>query len=206
MKRLLTTLLISAATATAIAATPDKGLLRPAWEWSDDERIAARVAEVSPSGTIEVDGSVHPERYLPFELFGTLLRQVDEPQSQFAAVGHQLYDQRLEQAGVDASRFWNLIRASASPYLTTLARLRAIDDELQFAAHSERTSLRQLRDQVSKRLCSDRIVALNAVRQSLGSGRLDRILYTVIAPGSAISTVANPHEAERLRYVAGGCK
>jgi hypothetical protein len=199
------------------AERPEK--MKSASAWTVEERIAARLARDSPARRIaergslvrgvgeehfEIDGSAHPELLLPFELFGSLVNGL--PTEHRFLASRRLYDEAIIAAGWKPDEFWNELRRAVEPYLAAQADSLAIQERLAGLdppAHREAESRIALLDHKQCRLRAD---ALTEMRERFGPA-FDEFLYDVIAPHVSIgSSVPDPDEAERLRFVEGGCR
>src|SRR5262249_4435230 len=101
---------------------------KEAWEWTDEERIAARfdpayvkantrsgaerygypAAENVPGhAVLVVDGSKNPEIFMPFELFTSLTQGLDDDQPSYRDGIRSMYHDRLVAFGYkDPEVFW----------------------------------------------------------------------------------------------------
>jgi hypothetical protein len=169
---------------------------RPAWEWSDDERLARRF----DPGASHVDGRRNPELFFPHELFAQLVMT--------ALIDDTRAETRERLASViegDAATFWSRLEAASAPYAAILTRERALAAQLSSATEDKRVALQQEIVAVQTPQCAARIDALNAAVQAIGKPALYRVLYKAIAP--EMSVTAGPElTAERMRFIAGGCR
>jgi hypothetical protein len=188
----------------AVAATPDRGALRPAWEWSDEERIAARVAAVAPGEGTVVHGNEHPEWFLPTELMNTLLGVLTRPGSG-ADLTRDMLRPRFEQIGIDEQEFWATFASCTGEYKTLDARRW---DVLRAATKAEITDRHRLEaeaEQLGREECALRVQILATARKAFVRENFDRILYTVVAPTLSTNYAPSGDAAATLRYVEGGC-
>ncbi len=182
------------------------------WEWTTDERLADRFdpqkiherqeayverfpqlrshpePPLSPGETrYGIDGARNPELFLPHELFQFLLQAFNgDPEQQ--AKQMRYFAPRLIKAGFDPQTFWPALQSVSSEYLA----LREI------ASHSSAESAEK---------CRARFAALDAARGMFGAERFDRMLYTAVAPGTALGAGSLSRDpAQQLRWEADGCR
>jgi hypothetical protein len=198
-------------TATVLWATPP---VKPAWQWTLEERLQsrfdpnarrARVAAAAarearrtlPGRKIdhsrfadEIDGKSNPELFVPTELFESLVYSgfVSLPR-----VYGRWVRQQTDDLFADSSEWDELGRISAG-YAAVLRSERALLDESATAAPARRAEITRELDRIHEQLCAAEATALRAARRSFGSERLDRFLYTVIAP-SGVTGVSDRSDA-----------
>ena len=157
--QMLRTVILVVITAVTVSASG-----KEPWKWTLEERMQARF-----SASEKLDGNVHPERFLPSELFETLVR------SSFLSLP-ATYPRhvRAHSDGVlttDAD--WHLFTDVTRAYVNVLAE--------------ERDLIRQRvsvgREQVRAEKCRVAFAALRKARAAFGPETFDRFLYTVVAPG-----------------------
>lgn len=207
---------------------------REPWEWTDDERIAARLdpaqmreradafarrernhpndatesEESSPRDVI--DGSRNPELFLPYELFNWLMNGVVTEDPKARDLWRLSLGSRLRGTGVDEASFWQQLEQVVAGYTRVQSEQDQIAEEgARTSDVGKRRSLRKKQESFGLVLCRARHEALEAARAHFGRETFDRILYDgVAASGLTSSAVHTPgrDEAAGLRYVAGGCK
>jgi hypothetical protein len=204
--------------ALAIGAAERPEKVKSASEWTLEERIAARLARNSPGRRVaergsevrsageeyfEIDGRTNPELLLPFELFGSLVNEMAS-EDRFLA-SRRLYDEGIIAAGWTPDEFWNELRRAVKPYLAAQGDSLAIQQQLAGLdppTHREAESRITLLDYKQCRLRAD---ALREMRERFGPA-FDEFLYNAVAPHLSLgSSAPDPDEAERLRFVEGGC-
>lgn len=208
---------------TVGATEPSKPKPKRAWEWTDDERAAARFDEAAnrervaafqasqpnasskasgpktasqhslPARLFVIEGARNPELFMRHELLDALLRGFSENQA-MAAQFRQSLDSELRSAGIaDPQAFWPTLEKSVHAYLTLQRGINA------------RGSGRSRQDEEA--LCRARYSALVASERAFGARRFDELLYTVIAPAQRHTQGTTfPDPASRLRREAGGCR
>ena len=161
---------------------------KAAWEWTIDERLAARLETIHPNVgkriaatavgsdeakrgggfvTAGLDGRVNPELFLPHELFDGLLTAFITDES-LAAKQRGLYGGLIRKLGYDDREFWKTLHSLSSEYLPY--RFGGIG------------STREKVAQWTAEKCRERHRALEAARSVYGAREFDRLLYVVIAP------------------------
>jgi hypothetical protein len=171
--------------------------------------MSTGTAEGVPTKLI-IDGGEHPELFLPFELFGQLLRGVDPTLSPIDhQVSRAILDEKIKAFGYDPETFWNGVEVSAHHYFEVRvggAELRAASNSPK---HPQLESIPSPPASPDSRvsLCRARWAALNSARDHFGQDKFDRFLYTVIAPTLTVaSDTPGPAEGVGLRYLSGGCQ
>lgn len=180
-----------------IASAADK----PAWEWTDAERIAARLdprnlearvranAAADPEATglaFVIDGSRDPALFLPAEVMDMLLASFSFDGNALGEPDRIHLQAPIESFGWDPGVFWSDVRLAANEY---------------FAAMQEQRSSKAT-DAISRKICSSRIKALRTIREKYE--RFDEFLYRVIAPRSTLGGSRAENE-ESLRWRNGAC-
>lgn len=178
-----------------LIATAAAGQTKPAWEWTDDERIAARTnptlaairvgsaSQGAPTGLQPadvIDGKRDSALFLPVELFESVVRHGFLDDGFREAFAHQ-----IAASGLPAD-FWPRLERIADRYI----------DDLRDA--SERSAALQ------PTLCGDRAAALAAARAELGPA-LDRFMYAYVAP-SRKDILGDLPDASRLTAMSQGCR
>jgi hypothetical protein len=207
MKQTMTTLMmVFSAVVSLRAATPNRGALRPAWEWSLEERIDARLAAEKGGEVQVVDGSEHPEWLLPMELFERALNAATSTLTDDAENDpRQAYRARLQKLGIDEQEFWSVLAKVGGDYGRLRKRTVDVERLLPDAAPGERQNLQETLSELRWRQCTERAKAYRAAGTLLGPRHLDQILYQVVAPG--LSMVMSQHySAHDLRAMDRGCQ
>ena len=168
---------------------------RQAWQWSLEERIAARCSPVaarerlrggdsartamsaSPASAAPVDvisGKTHPELFMPTELFEDVVRGaflVDHWQDAYAAA--------VQKAGLPKD-FANTLEGISASYLPLLTEKLQIAQRRNLMSAAERAVAIARLAELEPRICHERQAALHAARGRFGPA-LDRFLYESIA-------------------------
>jgi hypothetical protein len=214
------TLLVLGFVATTAVAGDVAAPNKPPWEWTDDQRLAVRLdpaaiaqrdaehekarqghglslqpLSVYRTPRLVIDGALHPELFLPYELFTCLLDAVDPRYSAAERkVKQEFYDRGLRKIGYRPADFWGIF----APLVARYYRVQR-DTEQREPRH----------DSIDAHvaLCRERIVLLEAARERFGRTTFDRILYTVVAPKTfQTGSVPGPDGAAGLKYLSGGCQ
>lgn len=200
-----------------LAALPSSSAAqsKAAWDWTVDERLAARfdpakirerdeayVAKYSAAHPelrsehdtahtglrYRIDGTRNPELFLPHELFDHLLRGVASEERMRSNVRWESAA-GLRGAGFDPDLFWPALESLSASYIPWIGKRGGLS-----------------RHDAYER-CHARYVALEAARQRFGATQFDRMLYTVVAPQSQfVVGTSFPNPAEDLRREATGCQ
>jgi len=198
--------LLSTLAPSSGVSTPGQPPPKPAWQWTDDERMTARTVKsahhpisaesTSASGDrthFVLDGSRNAELFMPSELYNSLtygLWEDDRTRSE----ARSRYKPAIQKFGWDEAVFWS-----------TLEKLDRRHQELQ-----RRLLSRDLKPAEGERLnieaCNARLMAFRAAKATFGADKFLEFLYTAVAPGISIPARIGSDEEQRLRYVEGGCQ
>lgn len=193
----------------------------PPWQWTNDARIAARRlhaaehlqpradARLQVNGTgstpgFTIDGSTHPELFLPSELMRRLLRGVASDPLFRPSFRSQLTE-AIRQAGFEEQSFWAAVDRLGAHHAEVSKRSADAQRALDSSSPSERRLLQPRADALSAEVCSARVDALQAAREELGRERFDRFLYEGVAPTFSLAFAAEDDEAH-VRFLEGGCR
>src|ERR1041385_1301564 len=169
---------------------------KAAWDWTVDERLAARLETVSPTRgkrivaaaagtsqgggggfvTATIDGRKNPELFLPHELFDALLTGFMADES-LRAKQRGLYWPLIPSLGHDDEQFWSILQSLSSSYLP-----------YRFGS---RTGSKQDVAEWTAAKCRERYRALETARTIFGRRDFDRLLYVVVAPTAQHSRAAS---------------
>jgi hypothetical protein len=207
MKRTKRMLMVALLTVAAVnGATPNRGALRPAWEWSLEERIDARLAAARAGQVQVVDGSEHPEWLLPSELFARLLDSATSDLTRDPENDPRMaYRSRLSRLGIDEHGFWSVIRKVGDDYGELRKKSFEIENVMLTATPAAKQGLQQRLAALQWRECAERAKAYRLAGQLLGPQHLDQILYQVVAPGLSM-VMSNQYTAQDLRATERGCQ
>lgn len=173
------------------------------WEWTTEDRLAARVdpvkiAERAQSTGREttqkysIDGSRNPELLLPHELFQSLLTGF-VPDDERRRRKRDSLRPGIVASGFNEELFWAQLRSAVGEYIDNYA-------------YPAQETVVSLTDRRGYGLCRVAYTALNNARQVFGPDRFDRFLYEVVAPRVWVASATNaPDPAAELRYVERGC-
>ncbi len=209
--------LLAAAVTWTLFAEPPKVEEKP-WLLDDATRIARRFDPVHAAqraavyetcirngcaGEVVVDGNVHPELILPWELMEAL-KDAFDPNPEYEDHYRNLYTYRSTSLVADQA-FWARLREIFRPWLEVLREpqppLLAPWDELDHPKHA--ATMEPLKRR-SQRLCALRADALAVARAAFGRCAFDRFLYEAVAPNRLVSS---RHEtAETAAWIEGGCQ
>jgi hypothetical protein len=211
----------------------DRGqAVKPAWEWSLEERIASRIdpalmrqrAEAhaadlnrdrTPAGAqahaagarpieFTVDGRRNPELLMPFELFGSVLRGVSP---QFSDHVRKQYREAVTSFGWKEETFWHVLESAASDFFRAQTESLSLQARLSTLSPPDHRELETKIEELAYKQCRLRAEALRQVRLQLGRETFDRFLYSAVAPQVSIgSRIPVGDEAGRLRFIEGGCR
>jgi hypothetical protein len=187
------------------AATPDKGSLRPIWEWSDEERVTARMAllnshksDTKGHGHMGVDGATNPELFLPYELFDSLVIPLDKATDEERQRSKGYRSAAIRPYVEDEAAFWMKLERIVQPYLVAMHRLAEAQKSEVYGKSTERPP-------ESLANCRARYGALQEARETIPN--FDRLLYQAIAPGVSVSqSYTTRSEGEQLLSISRGCK
>lgn len=207
----------------AIAANAQTAA-RPAWEWSLDERLEARLdplkmkerlrahrEDMGPPQTASVrepeyviDGIRNPELFLPYELMNSLMHGVSTDAG-FRERKRESVRQRIREFGWDPDEFWARFERLAERYSTMSARREAAQQQATSAAVQERRALEAEAERLAKDLCAERARIIRAAREAWPAKEFDPFLYTVVAPSLSVAVYSTSGEAQQLRDIEAGC-
>ncbi len=217
LRRTFIITLLTLAGAWTIGAEPPDAAEKP-WLLDDATRIARRFDPAHAAqraavyetcirngceGKVVVDGNVHPELILPWELVNGL-REAFDLDPEWADHHRRAFAQRSNALVADEA-FWVRLGEIFRPWLDALrephAPLLVPWDELDDPKHA--ATMEPFRRR-SQRLCSLRADALAAARAAFGRCPFDRFLYEAVAPGRVVSS---RHEtAESAAWIERGCQ
>lgn len=187
------------------------------WEWTTEDRLAARVdpvkiaerqnadearyhsagAQAQSTGRettqkYSIDGSRNPELLLPHELFQSLLTGF-VPDDERRRRKRESLRPGIVASGFNEELFWAQLRSAVGEYIDNYA-------------YPAQETVVSLTDRRGYGLCRVAYTALNNARQVFGPDRFDRFLYEVVAPRVWVASATNaPDPAAELRYVERGC-
>lgn len=194
---------------------------RPAWQWTEEERIAKRYDPSSMRsregaffadtpgplhrGRDVVEGAKNPALFLPFELFQSLLMKTFSPLPEASQVFRDVYQERFGGAWF-GDDFWQRLEQTARPYLDSIRTQRARAKEYQEAPPERRAEIDSQADELGQEACRLRVQSLETVRAAFGREAFDRFLYEAVAASMFHASVDSHVSADHLRHLAGGCQ
>jgi hypothetical protein len=200
-----------------IASAATVHLHKPAWQWSLDERLAARfdpaaqaarqaahrdiIVNLHLDGPADVvDGKETPELYLPTELFNQLLNVAFFDLDFLGPERRHGIEARAVALGFK-SDLWPRLESAVSPYL----KLRRTPYTL-FGGQATLGG-KGLLGQPSRELslCHLQSDALAAAKAGFGERAFLRLLYEAVAPTTRLSYTINSISRAQARFVEQGC-
>jgi hypothetical protein len=211
--------------AGSFVAVPVQAQKRP-WEWSDEERIARRSDPVLArervassrqvaGSTIRSDttammlkgdvinGNVHPELFLPVELFSIFINAAFAPSEEDRSIYRQASAERSSQP-IPAD-FWLRLEELTHEYNAVMAEARGINKRAGVSTGAERERLMRESEVLQARQCARLARALEQSRVAFGKAEFDRFLYEAVAP-TAVIALAEPSTPAQLVYLNEGCR
>src|SRR6185436_16391287 len=180
--------------------------VKPAWEWSLEDRIAKRIDPAATAGPIQfiVEGRRNPELLMPFELFGSVLGGIDP---RFSDEVRTQYREAVTSFGWKEETFWRVLESAASELLRTQTESLGLQSRLSTLSPPDRRAMEMKIEELDYKQCRLRAEALRKVRTLLGRETFDHFLYAAVAPQISISSqFPIGDEAGRLRFIEGGCR
>jgi len=207
------------------AATFEAQPKREAWQWTLEERIAARTDPAAARARVEIDdqrtraagreiqrseiadifyGKDHPELFLPYELFDDLVTGAFTTSVPFADHFRASLTPELRRREFPAD-FWLRLEAISSAYTADYRAIKALLVTINRQSGDERRKSEQKLEIKYRDGCRSRMEALAQARGEFGRERFDRFLYEVVAYPMfhAGDTLPSP---DRLRYAEQGCR
>lgn len=224
---LLASILLAATTSAAGTNAPGEcgdWPRKPAWEWTDQERLerrfddqcmAARRLQAGhrsrPDGSCHSSGAVSdfvfgtdtPELFMPWQLFDTLLRNAIVAESKFAAMQRRRFEDRANAQELPLpGRFWERLEVATGEYVALLREQREMASRLDGASPAERRVLVGRVQELQRPNCAVRQLALSRVRAEFTASTFDQFLYSSVAPGICSS---GDSALDMLEWVGRGC-
>jgi len=204
---------------------------RNAWEWTLDERIAARtdaaaqrarVAEVigsrdtnglkigsnasvadSPTFEDSLQGSRHPELLMPTEIFTIFMRSAYLHEDQVARDVREDAESKIVEANLPLELL-RILELEATDFID----LQRQEDSLREAAMSAKGDptvlFTQIKD-LDRAECPIRAAVIERMRTRLGGNVFERFLYEIVAPG-VYKQYGTAPDAATLRSREEGCR
>lgn len=179
---------------------------RERWEWTVEERIAARFDPVrAAERPAVISGQEHPELFLPGELFNTLLGGL-ESDAEFRATSRAILRDGIREFGFDDQAFWRDLESAIASHVRLASRHAALRNRIDASEEGVTAELAAEMNRLGPDLCRSRAAALVAARRQFGAETFDRFLYTVVAPVLTITPDARTGTAEHVLFLEGGCQ
>ena len=221
MKHLLA-LLAAAWAASAMTAPPSK----PIWQWTTDERLAARFDEAARIRRVaafeaqraisharavalprrpadSIHGSEHPELLMPFEIFTSFTDAAYGADDDVAR--HVQRDATVQASKLGLPpEFLPTLRKQARAFIAMQREERTLKQQIFTGGMRDpQSGIARLRE-LQKSECASRAAAMRNLRARFGAS-FDRFLYSAIAPG-VFRDDFEPISARTLRAEEDGCK
>lgn len=174
---------------------PQVGQEKPAWEWTEEERVAARLnpqwqeesrqraiarGQSVPEGVTIIHGSLEPELFLPAELFDLFISTVFTDNLDARISWRQGISRRYSgRLPVD---FWERLEHVTRELRDGMKRDRELGQELSSTEEAERQRVLVRLDLVRAENCALSKEALRRARSLLSAREFDRLLYEAVAP------------------------
>jgi hypothetical protein len=233
MRHSLFTLVVIAAVATTFAQPVPKDDrpnrdVKPAWQWTESERLAARFDPAATATRINIDqarlasppdgrraevhaervqvrrpmdvirGADHPELFLPHEVFRKFMEVAFGAEDPLAVSIREAKNASVRAHGLPDT-FWTTVRGEASGYIAALQA----EADARRNAHSLEDWQRLIAAQEIS--CHEESIAFQRLHQLFGEENFNRFLYESIAPDMTFTWFSMP-SAVALQREAAGCK
>jgi len=170
-------------------------------------RLEQGLSAVSPRTLDVIDGSKHPELFLPFELFDDVVQNVET----VAEGGRPLLKaEEIRGAGLDPDLFWRELQTICAHLLEIRMREHDLVNQFRSVPAEQREMLSAQFNAVLLEKCKASFDALEAAHRRFGRDQFDRLLYSSIAPRSSMAitrtSVSTEGGATNLRRLAEGCQ
>lgn len=207
------------------AATKQEKPEKPAWQWTLDERLAARFdpegmkrraaedaalrrkSEIqfgerfdAPDDQLALDGRKEPALFLPGELFNALLSSAFHENAFHEQEVRSWIEERAAILGF-GSDIWVRLEKVTAPYL----RLRDESHLRALEAHA-RSEDYETSEKETLEICRAQAQALAAAKAEFGEQAFLRLLYEVRASTLSITYIGTEGTSDHLRFREGGCQ
>ncbi len=197
---------------------------KPPWEWTTEERLAARfdaeqiasrraeaLAHQDEAGPIPapgfavINGARNPELLLPWEVFQHLLAQAFNP---LAPLQETFRDrtEALAPGGELPAHFWTRLQLASGEFLTAAGTRRTLIAELGRTPETARAPIVAKVEAAGEGYCQKRRRGLDRARNEFGAAWFDRFLYLAVAPDIGMVWPENESWPEELRQAEEGCQ
>jgi hypothetical protein len=216
-----------AATMPGVDVAGQGSSAKPAWEWSDEERIRVRFdpasiqaraaghadslppyahsqvqsARAPRSSQHVLDGSRDPGLFLPAELLDVLLQGLNSNASLRAHARDALAND-IRGMGYSENDFWNKLQQLSAPYRALMSRPNNLA-----VRHVKTSDGKTASFLIDADRCVARHSLLQSARAAFGAQIFQKFLYTAVAPQVWRSdTTQSPDPAQEMIFVAAGCR
>jgi hypothetical protein len=204
---------------------------KPPWEWSVQERLAARFDAAAvqkrvdamldrrhaQSGSLAsnamadrvrpadyIDGHAHPELFLPTEILTMFIRSAYAGGEDETADGFRISAaQNATELGLPGE-FLAVFEREAQALIALQMEESALRDALSEGKRERETIIRELARLESEQ-CPLRVAVLQSLRKQYGS-EVDRFLYAALAPGMSRVIFSPIPDPQALRLAEQGCR
>jgi hypothetical protein len=225
--------LLACAAATWAVSALSAPLSKPIWQWTTEERLAARFDEAARIRRVEafeaqravsharatsstgraaalprrpadsVHGSDHPELLMPFEIFTSFTEAAYGADDDVARHVQRDATAKALKLGLPPE-FLPALRKQARAFIAMQREERTLEQQLFSGGMTDpQSGMARLRA-LQKSECASRADAMRNLRATFGLG-FDKFLYSAIAPG-VFRDFFEPVSAEALRAEEEGCK
>jgi hypothetical protein len=225
MNRVFQSLCCTILLAFSAIGAPKPAIAKQSWEWSTDERLAARFEPVARAQRVDaamaqqragrtasesvrmqrpvdvITGNTHPELLLPTEVFATMIRVTFRYDDDLARSVRAATLPKAQALGLPPD-FWSIVEAQAKDYIAVQQRNLELREHPIGKSEAELTAAIDALDQQE---CAAGVQALTRLRRIFGVQRFNEFLYTVIAPDVNLTFVSNI-SAATLKTREEGCR
>jgi hypothetical protein len=206
-------------TAFSQKATP-----KPPWEWTTEERLAARFdpeqiaarrtkalarsgepGPVPAPGFAVINGARNPELLLPWEVYQHLLSRAFHPLASLQEDFRRQVEARAPE-GELPTNFWVRLQVGGGDFLAAAGTRRALIAELNRAPTAAREGISMRIDEATRGFCQKRLQGLERARKEFGAEWFDRFLYQAVAPDIGIVWPEHESWPEELKQAEGSCQ
>ncbi len=208
----------------SIPCTGEEASKKP-WQLTDEDRLARRFdpaamrarevaalaeGQVGPGqGRDVVVGSLHPELFLPWELWRSLISATMGPVPEVRAGFRETYELRARELGTTlpgGEEFWQRIEGLAGPSLRSREEQRSLSAQARAAQGTAKVKLESQLEREGVVSCKMLVDALEQARGEFGREAFDRFLYEIVAPDANLTSADDQVSADQLAFLAGGCQ
>ena len=202
---------------------------RKPWEWTLEERIAARTSPEAVRARMknvpgvkandatatdersyrkpladQFDGKDNPELFLPHQVFDLLLKFAFTTDAEMARGFRRHLTPDVVKHGFPRD-FWFRLEGISAAYVADYRAQRALLETIRQQTGKDREKSEQRLELKHRDACRSRADALAAARHEFGRERFDRFLYEVVVVGMTHGADRIP-DPELLRHAEEGCR